>query len=233
MTDSDVPSLGLHGLHDLLLGEETLQTSLQRVAELAVSTIAACDTCGVTLTEDRRTPARVATDALADRVDDIQYGVGKGPCIDAVKTGEFLGIDDMASETRWPEFTTRAAEEGVTASYSAPLKVGSRILGALNMYSRKTRFDEPDRQVAVDFSRQAAIVLANASAYERTRVLVDQLNEALQSRDLIGQAKGIIMVREGIDADDAFNLLRKQSQSSNIKLRDVAGQIVKSVRMKA
>ncbi|MCA1690928.1 MAG: GAF and ANTAR domain-containing protein [Actinobacteria bacterium] len=211
MADTEDLTLDLRGLHDLLLSEATLDTSLQRVAAMAVATIPACDTCGVTLTENRRTPARAATDDLADRVDDIQYGIGRGPCIDAVKTGQFLRIDDMASETRWPEFTKRAAEEGVSASYSAPLKVGSRILGALNLYSRDGRFAEPDQQVAASFSHQAAITLANASAYERTRLLVDQLNEALESRDIIGQAKGIIMVREGIDADAAFNLLRRQT----------------------
>jgi GAF domain-containing protein len=171
----------------------------------------------------------VATHEVAQRADDHQYRTDEGPCLEAVRTGEIYKIDDMSGETRWPHFAPRAAQEGVTSSYSMPLVVGGRILGALNLYSLHSRFGADDERVGQAFARQAAIALANAQAYQKTRDLVDQLNEALQSRDVIGQAKGILMAQESITADVAFERLRTMSQSGNVKLRELAQHIVDSM----
>jgi GAF domain-containing protein len=233
LAESEELSLDLHKLHELLLAEQAVETALRRVADLAVATVPACDTCGVTLAVDGKMGTRVATDPLANQVDEIQYGVGHGPCIDAVHAGEPFRVDDMATETRWPAFCPQAAAVGVAASYSAPLKVGDEVVGALNLYSLAGRFGETDEQVVTAFSRQAAVVLANATTYQKARDLVNQLEQALESRDLIGQAKGIVMVRDGVDADRAFEVLKELSQKRNVKLRDVARQVVDTFRARS
>jgi GAF domain-containing protein len=217
-------------LSGLLVENGTLETALRRVAELAVTAVDSCDACGVSLVQGERVSSTVATDDVAKRVDDHQYRTNQGPCLQAARTGEIYKIDDMATDARWPAFARRAAEEGVVSSYSVPLTVGDRTVGALNLYSLHSRFGPEDEQVGQAFGRQAAIALTNAQAYQRSLDLVDQLHVAIQSRDVIGQAKGILMVRENLTADAAFERLRTMSQSSNVKLRDVARQVVDEVR---
>lgn len=217
-------------LSQILLEQDTLETALRRVADLAVSSVGSCDACGVSLLQGGKVSTSVATHDVAQRVDDHQYRTDEGPCLQAVRTGQVLKIDDMATETRWPRFAPLAAQEGVVSSYSLPLAVRGRTVGALNLYSLHSSFGAEDERVGQAFGRQAAIALANAQAYQRTRDLVDQLSEALQSRDVIGQAKGILMVKEGLAADAAFERLRTMSQSGNVKLREVAQQIVTSLR---
>jgi AmiR/NasT family two-component response regulator len=108
-----------------------------------------------------------------------------------------------------------------------PLVVGERPVGALNLFSKTVdRYDETAEETAVLFSEQAAVACANAEVYWRTYSLTEHLREALESRDVIGQAKGILMARRGCTADVAFDALRKVSQHRNIKLREVADQVV-------
>ena len=214
-------------LHDLLLGEETLDTALRRVADMAVLAVPACDSCGVSLhREDGRLATRVATDEFASLIDDIQYGLGVGPCLDAVAQSEPIRVPNTGTESRWQPFSEQAHGAGVVSSLSMPLVVRDKAVGALNLYSRRTPFSETDDDLASTFSRQAAVVLINAATYQKTRDVVDQLNHALESRDVIGQAKGILMATERISADEAFDRLRRRSQRSNVKLRDVAKQVV-------
>ncbi|MDQ6726095.1 MAG: GAF and ANTAR domain-containing protein [Actinomycetota bacterium] len=229
MDVSQALSGDLAELSQLLLEQETLETALRRVADLAVASVGSCDACGVSLLHGAKVSTSVATHDVAQRADDHQYRTDEGPCLQAVRSGKIYKVDDMTTEKRWPRFAPLAAREGVTSSYSLPLVVGGRTLGALNLYSLHSRFGPEDERVGQAFGRQAAIALANAQAYQRTRDLVDQLNEALRSRDVIGQAKGILMAREAITADAAFERLRRMSQSANVKVRTVAQQIVDSV----
>jgi GAF domain-containing protein len=211
-----------------LLSEETIEMVLHRVAGLAVGVLPSCDACGVSLVTEGRVSTRVATDSMAERVDLHQYTVGEGPCLDAVRTGTALRVDAMAGETRWPRFVPRAVEEGVVSSYSVPLMVHGRTVGALNLYSRSRAFGPADESAASLFVSQAAVSMVNAQTYQRARDVIDQLNEALANRDVIGQAKGIIMARDGCSADEAFDVLTSMSQSRNRKLRDVARQVIDS-----
>lgn len=101
-----------------------------------------------------------------------------------------------------------------------------KVVGALNLYSRSDPFGEADERAAYELATHAAVTLANAQAYAQTQALVGHLNEALKSRDLIGQAKGIIMERERCSPERAFEILRSVSQRANLKLRDVAQEVV-------
>lgn len=119
----------------------------------------------------------------------------------------------------------RAERDGLRSSASFPIRVNGTV-GALNLYAKSEHaFDNGTSDIAEVFAKQAAIALENAAIYGAARKLGDKLNEALRSRDLIGQAKGILMEREGVSDEEAFSMLKTISQNSNIRLRDVAERL--------
>jgi GAF domain-containing protein len=216
-------------LSRLLLTEEDLDHALSRVAELAVGTVVACDCCGVSLSGDRGVGTRVATSQIARQVDEEQYAADEGPCLTAVRTGEPVNLQLIsATRDQWPAFARAAAAVGVTSSYSVPMTVDHQTVGALNLYSRTGPFQEADRGIAGQLARQAAVTLANVRAYAVSQELVSQLDEALRSRDVIGQAKGILMERHKINADEAFQVLVRASQRGHLKLREVAQRVAET-----
>ncbi len=230
MPASDDLTHGLGELANTLVAHEELQGSLARVAHLAVNLIPACDSASVSLTTDGRVETTVSTDQLAERADEHQYRSGQGPCLDAIRTGDAVMVEIGKEQRRWPDFSPAALGEGAVGAYSLPLKVGDNAIGALNLYSRRGSFGKAPAhtEVAEAFARQAAVALANAQAYHQARELAQHLEEALKSRDVIGQAKGIVMERERCTAEQAFDILRAVSQSRNIKLRDVAELVVRT-----
>ena len=127
-----------------------------------------------------------------------------------------------------------AEQEGVRSILAIPFVPMGRPIGTLNIYSATVDgFDDTDSEIARLFAEQAAIVIANSAAYADAVTVNGQLNGALESRELIGQAKGILMEREGITADDAFLLLKEVSQRTNRKLRTVAQDVINSVLRRA
>lgn len=212
-------------LHGVVVSNETLDSMLQRVSELAVKEVENCDLAGITLMRDGRPVTSAFTDLLSPELDQAQYDSGKGPCLDAFRYNEQFRIDDTKLDERWPEFAAAAAEHGVRSTLSIPLMVGDAALGALNLYSRTVgAFVDPDS--AALFGSQAAVVLANAQAYWAAQHLADQLDTAIKTRAVIEQAKGILMAQHGCSPDEAFDMLSRTSQHTNTKLRDVAAQIV-------
>lgn len=213
-------------LSRLVLAEETLETTLSRVAGLACRTLEV-DLASVTMINDGRPSTPVQTEPLADDLDAAQYRSERGPCLEAYSTRAVVRGMIPASAERWPEFTEAADKAGIRSVMSVPLVASDRPLGALNLYSRSAEgYDETAEETAVLFSEQAAVACANAEVYWRTYNLTEHLREALESRDVIGQAKGILMARRGCTPDVAFEALRKVSQHRNIKLRDIAEQVV-------
>jgi GAF domain-containing protein len=222
----DDVSEGLEELASTLVAAEGLQASLARVARLAVNVVPRCDSASVSLATDGRVETTVATDLLAERVDEHQYRSGEGPCLHAIRTGDVVMVDIGEERRRWPHFSEAALGEGAASAYSLPLKVGDGAIGALNLYSRRASFGTVQGEAAEALARQAAVTLANAQAYHQARELAQHLEKALKSRDVIGQAKGIIMERERCCADQAFDVLRAVSQARNVKLREVAELVV-------
>jgi GAF domain-containing protein len=213
-------------LSRLLLAEDGLEAALHRVADLAVSVIEACDCCGVSVSSDGKVGSRVTTSEVAQRIDDDQYAADEGPCLTAIRTGQTVKVDSLRAEARWPAFTHRAEAEGIRSSCSVPLPVDHSIVGALNLYSASGPFGDRDEWTAHELAKQAAVTLANAVAFNRMQALVANLTDALASRDVIGEAKGIIMERQRCTPDAAFDILRMASQRQNIKLRALAQQVV-------
>ena len=215
-------------LASFVVSDHELDETLLRVATLATRDVPGCDLAGITLLRDGQPVTAVFTDPSAPEIDTAQYETGKGPCLDAFRHGREFRIDDTRTETRWPEFSAKASTAGVLSTLSLPLVVGSGGLGALNLYSHTTAaFVDDDGQGV--FAAQAAVVLANSQAYWASHALAGQLEEALVSRAVIEQAKGILMATQRCDADAAFARLRSESQNTNRKVRDVAADYVRRV----
>ena len=221
---------GLRHLSRLVLRDETLETTLQRIVDVAGQAIP--DVLGVSITLKRgRTPyTAVATSAQVQAIDEREYAVDEGPCISAMETGELHRLDDVSTEERWPKFTQVCREEGIGSTIGVPLRFGNEF-GAMNLYAVAPHaFDESATSAALLLGEQASVALDNTRAYSEVGDKVRQLQEALDSRVVIEQAKGVLMANERIDAEAAFQILKTRSQRSNRKLRLVAEEVVASAR---
>lgn len=148
--------------------------------------------------------------------------VDQGPCLSTAREDRTFRTDDLRAETRWPLFAHAAADLGVGSMLSFQLFVQAESLGALNLYARRAHgFDTYDEDTGLLFASHAAVALAGAQHDNHG-------NLALQERDIIGQAKGILMERYKVDAIGAFAVLVRFSQNSNRKLRDVARSITET-----
>jgi GAF domain-containing protein len=225
--DPEILENAMRALSRLLLAEESLEATHGRVASLACRTLPPCDFASVTMITDGRPSTPVQTDAMAGDLDSAQYRSRRGPCLEAYQAGRVVREKISENTDRWPEFSTVAAEAGVQSVLAVPLVANSHSLGALNLYSKSSSgYDDASEETALLFSEQAAVACANAEVYWRTYTLTENLKEALESRDVIGQAKGILMARRSCTPDAAFEALRKASQRRNIKLREIAEQVV-------
>jgi GAF domain-containing protein len=229
--DSHPSDEDLRSLEGVLLGEQTLDVVLTMVATQARSTIARAEGVGVTLVRHERAETAAASDDVVQSVDSAQYENRDGPCLQAIRDGVRYNVDWDELSRRWPDVASSAAEHEIFSVLSMPLAVRDETVGALNIYSKEhQRFDDSTEEAASTFARRAAIVLANARAYATQQQVSEQLMEALRSRELIGQAKGILMERQGVSDEEAFDILRRASQRTNVKLRQVAEEIVETVR---
>jgi len=215
----------------VLLSEETVGTALRLVTVLALETVPGSVGAGVTLVDERgRRTSAAATDSLVEQADAAQYELDEGPCLTAAAQGGVVRIDDTAGEQRWSRWCARVQPLGLRSALSAALVAGDTRLGAIKVYAREPGvYDARSEHLLTLFAAQAAILLSNMQTHERAQQLSDALKDALASRDVIGQAKGILMSQDGIDADAAFALLAAASQRENRKLRDVAQDLTRSV----
>ena len=203
-----------------LQAEGSVQATLDKIVELAVKTVSGCDHAGVTLVDRGQVHTQAASDDVPGLVDTVQYETGEGPCLDAISDHEVFQVEDLVNEHRWPRFSRRAAEEsGVASILAYRLFIDGETMGALNLFSKaRDAFDDVDRAVGSIFAAHAAVALSAARQ-------ADQLEQAIETRDVIGQAKGILMARQNVTADQAFDMLRRGSQRLNIKLRELARQV--------
>jgi len=211
----------------MLLGDKPLVEVLHRVCLLAVAAIPGADEVSVTLVEEDHTRTAAFSGSLAATLDERQYDVGFGPCLDAAQSGDVVRIDDTAAETLYPGFAAIARRQGITSVLALGLPMPVRVLGGLNLYRRGAGpLDAEDEALAAAFGSYAAVALANASLLASRERLAVHLQTAMASRAVIDQAKGIIMSLAACDAEEAFRLLAKQSQQKNRKLRDIAAEVV-------
>jgi GAF domain-containing protein len=199
-----------------------LQPALRSIVFTAVETLGTARHAGLILVSRGDLVPQVTTGPPPQLLDELQQKLKDGPCITAAAQQAIVRIDDMLSERRWPGFAAEAAGLGVHSMLCVPLSAHERSLGALNLYSDRTRaFTSHDEQVTRLFATLAAIALAEA---QRT----DQLQTALANRDLIGQAKGILMERHRVTGEIAFGVLSRASQQVNMKLLAVARHLTET-----
>lgn len=224
--DVDVLAAEFSDLARQLQAEDDTDTMLDELVAAAVRLIPGAEDGSISVVVGRaEVTSQHPTSGFPARVDAIQTEIGEGPCLDAAYEHETVRVPDMAHEERWPRFAARAAEEGTGSMLSFQLYVEADDLGALNLYSHQPdAFDDESEQVGLLFASHAAVAFADARK-------LDQLSRAVDSRDLIGQAKGILMERYRIDASQAFRVLTRVSQNTHRKLREVAEDLVRTRRL--
>ncbi|GAA3465334.1 GAF and ANTAR domain-containing protein [Saccharothrix longispora] len=216
-------ALRLGDLALYLQDQDSVEATLQGIVDAAVQTVPGAQYAGLSVVRKRTTMSTpVASDRLVDLVDQAQVAFGQGPCVDVLYEKRTVWLRDTSRERRWPRFTARAAELGVRSMLSFQLYVINDDLGALNLYSRHVdAFTEQSEQVGLLFATHAAVAMADAQK-------IAHLAHTVDNRDLIGQAKGILMERHKLTGDRAFNLLVRASQHTNTKLTDVAQHLVRN-----
>ena len=227
MSISENAAQALEQLGRLALREHSMESMLQAVVDLAKTVFPGDPEASISLLIDDKPTTPVFTGQLALDCDESQYGHGHGPCLHAASTGELTAIADMQTETRWRDYVQQAAERGAQSSLSVPLPIGAGVSGALNIYAREPNtFDEDSRSAAVRFAPYAGVAVANMYAYLDAWNLADNLQKALDSRAVIDQAKGILMERHKLTAEQAFQVLARTSMQTNRKVLDIADHLV-------
>lgn len=206
-----------------LRAESSVEEVLGRIVEAAVTEIEAAEYAGITeIGRRRRLRTRVASNDVIRRLEELQYRFGEGPCLTSAREEVTVRCDDLTAEPRWPRFAAAAVELGMRSMLSVQLFVEQDNLGALNLYSTAAAsFTDADESFAMLLGTHAALAVQRAATEANLRI-------ALESRDVIGQAKGILMERYKIDAVEAFDLLVMASHGMSRRLRDVADELVRT-----
>ena len=225
------PAEALERLGRLSLRDLSMEGLLQTVADLVKTVMPGPTEASVTLLVKDSPHTVVSTGQLATDLDETQYDRDHGPCLHAARTGELTEIADTRTDTRWPDYMSRAAEHGALSSLSVPLSMDQdeQVTGALNIYARDPHaFDEDSRTAATKFVPYAAVAAGNLHAYRSAVDRADNLQIALETRGVIDQAKGILMDRHKLTADQAFQVLAQMSMRANRKLHAVADDLVRT-----
>ena len=224
--DSEAESLA--DIARALVGEQTVMSTLQRIVDVAVANVDGCDGAGVLLVNEGRIVAGAWSNDVVHELEQMEYEIGEGPCVDAILDRPAFESSDLRDErSLWPRFVERALSLGVESMLAFRLFATEGTLGALDLYSgHRGAFDETARAFGTVYAAQAAMALAGSQLHEHDLAVANELRNALVTRDVIGQAKGILMATRRVDAGSAFDLLRECSQRLNVKLRDIADQVV-------
>jgi GAF domain-containing protein len=221
------PHLPTADLLELVLSTQTVEEYLHEVAVLAANLDPGIGGCGVTVGRNGSAFSVATSNEFAAAVDEVQYGLDMGPCLESLGTGEVVVVDDMLEDERWDGYPAHALSHGVRSSLSVPLGVGGRTIGALNAYGTETHlFTGALRARLLDFGAQAEVAIALALRHAEQNELMDQLHTAMQSRSIIDQALGVLMARQRCTAAEAFAILRSASQSRNRKIAAIAAEII-------
>lgn len=225
------PDLELSAAHrelqHLLLDGSDIAEFLQKLATMSAALVSG-SSCGIMMRRDHLVSTAASSDAFALRMDEIQFGRGLGPCLEALHSGGTVQVPTLVGETRWGDFSIRALAAGVGSTLSVALSTeGEEPVGALNLYGPSAGCYDADAVSRVElFAEQAATALTLMIRRSETVELEKQLREAFASRALIDQALGIVMAQRQITSVDAFAILRESSQLHNRKLTDIAAELI-------
>jgi hypothetical protein len=206
-----------------LSSQEDAEAVLARICHLAVQRVAGCRHAAVLLLERRgRMSTHGSTDEVPELVDSVQCDTGEGPCLEVIQGADLAVSPDLTVELRWPTFAQKAVElTGIRSIVSFRLFDGTRTLGGLNFYSPAPNAFAMNAGI----TRWGKVYAAHASLALSGARKQQDLKAALESRESISIAMGLIMARENISRQQAFDVLRRASQRMNVRLRDVADSI--------
>jgi GAF domain-containing protein len=230
----DTVTAALDTLRGEAAAEEDLEVVLLRLARTGLAALPDADAISVTRLDEHHPDTVVVTDDQIEPIDAAQYTAGRGPCLQASSTRRPVRAAVGDHDDSWPEFTAAARAAGISAYLSVPLLVGregsAELVGSFNVYSgRPGAFDPFDEKLMELLSTASSAAITNARRWGRSRQTVEQLQAALVSRSEIDQAKGVLMGRHRIDAEQAFGQLVEMSQRTNTKLREVAREVLRTV----
>jgi len=209
--------------------DEVVDRALNLVVALAGATVGGADGVSVSLRRHGRLSTVAASDQTILDMDAIQYATGEGPCVDASVEGRWFHIESLEEEHRWPSFTPGAQGLGINAILSSPLLPRGTAVGALNIYSRRTgAFGPNDQRLASTIATEASVILSHAELDATDEQMVNRFQEALRTREVIAQAQGVIMERDGVSEDDSFDALRQFSVWNGRPLFERAHEVVAS-----
>jgi GAF domain-containing protein len=202
--------------------DSDVSATLDCIVQQAAEVLGVANQAGIILLEHGRLEPHATAGEVSRKLDLLQQESNEGPCLEAARTQQLVVVDDTADDDRWPGLASQALDLGVHSMLCAPLTVDDHTLGALSLYADRPHvFTDDSRLLATIYATLASLALANA---QQAR----QLTEALLNRDIIGQAKGILMERHKISADQAFRLLVAASQRRNIKLSEIAHRMTET-----
>jgi len=223
---------GLDGLLQLVAiqaNTEVVHAGLNLVVALTHAGVTGADGASITLSRDGTLATVAASDETVSGMDADQYATGQGPCISAATDGHQIYVDSLDAESRWPQFIPRAKERGINSILSMPLLAQGRPLGALNIYSMLAgAFGEPEQKLAKRCAQHASDFLTSATVDVSPAEISGRIREALQVRQAVTLAVGVVMHREGVSVDDAYAILLQSAHQRAIPLREQAHNVVAS-----
>ena len=222
----------LRDLSRVVLADRALGEVLEEITRIASRGIPGAESTSTTLIRGGKAYTAAYDGRMSLEADELQYERGHGPCMEAGLGGVVLRIDDMRTEQRWPDYTPRVLEVGVRSSLSVPLPYQGSSIGALNNYSTQAgAFASFEAlRAGIEVSEAVAVAVMNAEGHAQVVDQAHNMRLAMESRAVIEQAKGVLMAQQGVDAEQAFEILRAASQRSNRKLRDIAVGVVASTQ---
>ncbi|MFF4756854.1 GAF and ANTAR domain-containing protein [Streptomyces sp. NPDC002514] len=203
-----------------LLAQPSVGATLERITDSAIDLVEGCDAAGILVLHGAKVQTLAPTDKLVIESDRLQERLKEGPCFDAarVKEGErvFRIPDFTVEQPHWPSYARRAHRLGVGSMMGFLLYTEDEDFGALNLYSGKPgAFTEASELAGWLLASHAAVAFSSARSHA-------QMEHAVATRHVIGEAMGILMGSHNLTEDQAFDVLRRYSQEQNVKLREVA-----------
>lgn len=218
-------------LADVLVHDRDVSETLTSLAELAAEQVSSERhlLCGIVLRRARRNTV-VATSSLeAQQMDELQAGFDEGPCLEAQETGAVIRVPDVRYEMRWPNYMAAVRDRGLRSILAIPLPVEGSAVAAINFYAREEgAFSEDDVETAKRYAAAVSTVVAIAIRIADVSEGAEDRERALESRTAINMAVGIVMAQNQCSLEEAVGILKAASNHRNIKVRDLAEQIITS-----
>jgi GAF domain-containing protein len=231
LTGSPDAATAFASLSGLVYADRPLADTLQKMSVLATQVLTESPEVSLTLIEREQGFTAATSGPVALDLDTRQYDDGDGPCLDAARYGQTVRLTMDALDQPYPDLRRAAQQKGVTHTLSIGLPTGDQVMGAMNIYnSTGGPLSDKSEEIARTFAVCIGIVLGNAEQHRQAATRAAHLEVALRTRAPIEQAKGILMTRHRCTSEEAFAMLTRLSQSTHLKIRDIAQNLVDDVR---